>query len=651
MEKLSGQTMDLVQHNIDNLKQLFPEVVTEGKIDFEKLKLVLGENIEINNEKYAFTWNGKSDAIKLAQTPSLGTLRPDKESSKNWDETENLYIEGDNLEVLKLLQKSYFGNIKMIYIDPPYNTGKDFVYKDNFRNSIQNYREQTEQTTKANVETSGRYHTDWLNMIYPRLKLARNLLKEDGVIFISIDNKEFTNLKKVCDEIYGEENFIECIIWNKRVPKNDNFIGNIHEYILVYTKSSVKGLKFTMLKEGLEKVEELITKFKQLSTPVKDAEKELRKLYSDYRYDRAVTLYNSMDENYRVWGKINLSWPNGNTLGPTYEILHPKTKKPVKVPERGWRWIEESFKGYLDYSNVIELHDGSFICGKIWFDKDEKTQPSLVKYLDEVDTMLLRSILSYKSDGGIELENLLGNKNVFAYPKPITMLETLFNSIELEDEDIILDFFSGAASTAHGVMRLNSKDNKKRKYILVQLPEMLNNETHINNSELEYKTICDIGKERIRRAGNMVLKESKKSDLDIGFKVFRLESSNIKQWGSEETLEDLLSSLESNIVLGRTNEDLLYEILLKIGLPLTAPIEVIDIKGKIVYDVAFGSVLLCLDDNITIDVVNEMLTYVSEDIEAKVIFKEIGFRDDTAKTNAIQTLKKYGIKEENIRSV
>lgn len=615
MNKLSGNTLDIVQHNIGNLKQLFPEVVTDGKINFDKLKLILGENIETENEKYEFTWNGKTSAIKVAQTPSLGTLLPDKESSKNWDNTENIYIEGDNLEVLKLLQKSYFGKVKMIYIDPPYNTGKDFVYKDNFHESIQNYREQTKQTTNVNVETNGRFHTDWLNMVYPRLRLARNLLANDGIIFISIDDNEFVNLRRVCDEIFGESNFYCTFVWQRRSGSMDS-VDNVsadHEYILCYGK----------VKDRLNGIE------------------------------RTFARYSNPDNDPRgPWISDNLSAgkPGGDVY---YAIKDPNTGNEFFPPKgRYWPYSRETMKRKIEE-------------GRILFPANPSGRPMLKRFQNEAKNLsvpvstLLKNytdkdipnnslVYALNTKGTSELQELFNDK-VFSYPKSTILIKSLLSQVN-DNEGIILDFFSGSSTTADAIMQMNAEDGGQRKFIMVQLPEKID-----ENSEAfkaGFNNICEIGKERIRRAGEKIVKESGKNDLDIGFRVFKLDTSNIKQWNSEnETVIGLLESLESNIVQGRTNEDLLFEILIKIGLPLTSPIERINVNGKIIYDVSFGSVLLCLEDDITLDVVQEMLSYVSDDIETKVIFKEIGFRDDTTKTNAIQTLKKHGIKEENIRSV
>ncbi|KZM58807.1 site-specific DNA-methyltransferase [Geobacillus thermoleovorans] len=607
MEKLDGKSLDLVKTNIEALKQLFPEVVTEGKIDFDKLKLVLGEEIETRNEKYEFTWHGKTQAMKLAQTPSTGTLRPDKASSKNWETTENLYIEGDNLEVLKLLQKSYFGKIKMIYIDPPYNTGKDFVYKDDFRDNIRNYKEITQQTTKANTETNGRYHTDWLNMMYPRLKLARNLLREDGVIFISIDDTEVSNLKKICDEIFGEVNFITIFIWQRAfAPVNMNkFASRNHDFVLCYAKQI-----------------------------------DFLSWYGLPRSQEADTRYSNPDNDPRG------PWTSGDlSVGPPvpekiYEIVTPSGR--VVYPPKGycWRVTKERFAELLADN-------------RIWFGKDGDSVPRLKRFLSEVKstitplTVWTHQEVSHSQDAKKELKELFEDQSVMDYPKPVKLMKRILE-LSTRENDIILDFFSGSATTAHAVMQLNAEDGGNRKFIMVQLPEKTDETSDAYKAG--YKNICEIGKERIRRAGEKIVQETGKTDLDIGFKVFKLDSSNIKEWDPDfENLERDLFDLQNNIKEDRTKEDLLYEILLKIGLPLTVPIDEIDCRGKTIYNVAYGSVLVCLEDEIDLDLVREMLNHRSEHMPPKVIFKESGFMSDAVKTNALQTLKKHGITD--VRSV
>ncbi|MEN0664930.1 site-specific DNA-methyltransferase [Caldifermentibacillus hisashii] len=607
MEKLDGKSLDLTKENINALKQLFPEVITEGKVDFDKLKLVLGEEIETNNERYEFTWHGKAQSLKLAQTPSTGTLRPDKESSKNWDTTENLYIEGDNLEVLKLLQKSYFGKVKLIYIDPPYNTGNDFIYPDDFRDNIQNYKEITKQNMKANTESNGRYHTDWLNMMYPRLKLARNLLSEDGVIFISIDDSEQEKLKMICNEIIGEDNFLAQVIWERAyAPVNlkKNFSVS-HDYILVYAKNS-KGL----VSNGLQ------------------------------RSDSANNRYINPDNDPRgVWKPDNFS------VGPAvekniYEITTPSGRKVLPPNGYSWRLSKEKFHEYVADN-------------RIWFGESGNNVPALKRFLSEVkDSITPMTIWKYEDVGHSQsasqaLKKLFDDKAYFTYPKPVELIK---RTIELysNKDSIILDFFSGSSTTAHAVMQLNAEDGGKRKFIMVQLPELTDEKSEAYKAG--YKNICEIGKERIRRAGDKIVAETGKTDLDIGFKVFKLDSSNIKLWDPETAnLEQNLFDLQDNIKEGRTKEDLLYEILLKIGVPLTTPIEEVNVNGKVIYNVGFGSVLLCLEDEIELDTVHALIKLKPEDFDTKVIFKETGFLNDSVKTNAIQTLKKNGITD--VRSV
>lgn len=698
---MDGKSKNLTQTYIEQLKALFPEAITEvadkegnnptHKVDMEKLAILLGEtaittdDIEYRQkygEKFSFEWVGKRRAIAEANKRSTGTLLPCPEDSVDWDTTQNLYIEGDNLEVLKLLQNSYLGAVKMIYIDPPYNTGKDFVYKDNYKDNLANYLEQTNTTNAVNTEASGRYHTNWLNMMYPRLRLARNLLADDGVIFISIDDNEVSNLKTVCDEIFGEDNFIECISWNKRIPKNDKGIGNIHEFILLYAKSDGRSMTFLMKKDGLDDIYELVEKLKKNNTAINDAEKEIKKLYKKKGYDRGITLYNSLDNNYNLWGKINMSWPNADTFGPRYEVLHPQTGKVVKIPDRGWRWKKETFDEaakIIDgrYSEVTKLHNGSFVCGKIWFDKDENTQPSSITYLDDVNDFLLRSILSFKSDGGVEVEALFGDKSYFSYPKPTTLLNTILSSTK-RNNGIILDFFSGSATTAHAVMQLNAEDGGSRKYICVQIPEQTpeDSEAYKFLKGLEKPTtIPEIAKERIRRAGNKIVEEQlakapKKKEktlfgdeevqdvklIDKGFKVFKLDRSNIVHWDVElkdlnekEAEQQLKMEFERILNVtkgGRTELDLLYEVMLKLGLQLTTEVAVQEVAGKTVYVVGDGVLVASFAKGLTYDQIAQLIELKNESIDSdlfKLVLADESFATDNDKTNAMQLFKQRGI--------
>ena len=621
MNKLDGKSKDIVSENIQNLKELFPEVFSEGKIDFTKLQEELGEFTDKENERYNFTWNGKQEAKRIAQTPSTGTLRPCEEESKNWDTTGNLYIEGDNLEVLKLLQKSYHKKVKMIYIDPPYNTGKDFVYKDNFKDNIKNYLEVTGQVDSegnrlsTNSDTNGRYHSDWLSMMYPRLKLARNLLKDDGVIFISIDEVEYENLKKICDEIYGEDNFIGTVIWKNKFgsgAKTSGFIG-VHEYIICFSKTALINITSDLSESEVKKHTR------------KDEKYETR---GGYRIQPLMT--KSMDD------RPNLVYPieyNGKIINPSKQ----------------WVWSKERMMEAIKNNNVDfnEKEDGTVAVNSKQYLKDENgfmRRGKPTTFFDKV----------YTQNGTKELAELF-DKKVFDFNKPIGLIKYL-TSFEINDKktftdnDIILDFFSGSATTAHSTMELNSADNGNRQFICVQLPEQI--------EKKEFKNICEIGKERIRRAGEKIITDNPKKDLsnlDIGFKVYKLDSSNIKEWDSDfDNLETNLLNAVDNIKSDRTSEDLLYEILLKYGLDLTLPIEELTIEGKIVYNIGHGALVVCLDDNITIEVVEAIAEFIKEQVvydkekkkrHARVVFKDKSFADTNVKTNAIQVLKQYNIDE------
>lgn len=610
---LNGKTPDITEENIKKLKEIFPDVFTEGKVDFDKLQQVLGNYVETSKERYNFTWNGKSKALRLSQTPSTGTLRPCKEESKDWDTTQNLYIEGDNLEVLKLLQKSYHGKIKMIYIDPPYNTGNDFVYPDNFSDSIENYKVITGQVDSegknisSNSETSGRYHTDWLNMMYPRLRLARNLLSEDGVIFISIDDNEIENLKKICNEVFGEENFIACVIWERAYsPVNlKKHFSESHDYALCYSK-----LIDNCICNGLQ------------------------------RSDDANERYKNPDNDPRgLWKSADLS------VGPAireklYEIITPSGRKVYPPEGRCWVYTKERFQEML-------------IDNRIWFGESGNNVPSVKKFLTEVkNTMTPMTIWKYtevghSQDAAKQLIKLFDGKSYFDYPKSIELIKRM---IELysDKNSIILDFFSGSSTTAHAVMQLNSEDAGNRKFIMVQLPEPCDEKSEAYKAG--YKNICEIGKERIRRAGEKIKKEKglESLNLDIGFKVLKLDSSNIKKWQPDyENLELSLTDYINNFVDGRTELDVVYEIMLKYGLNLTYSVDEHIINSKKVYSIGFGMLIICLDNEITIDVANGILNLVKEltPESTRVVFKDNGFKTDSNKTNIKEILKCGGIEE------
>ncbi|WP_270648686.1 site-specific DNA-methyltransferase [Limosilactobacillus mucosae] len=627
MEKLKMHTPDLAEENYKKLAALFPDAITETVDDEGNVVRAIDKDVlmqEINTqvvddgqERYQFTWPDKGKSVVLANAPIAKTLRFEKEKSVGRDGTpggtdsENVYIEGDNLDALKLLQETYLGKVKLIYIDPPYNTGSDFVYRDSFNIDQDEYEGNSGQTDEdgnqlvQNLESNGRFHTDWLNMIYPRLKIAKDLLSNDGAVFISIDNCEFENLTKICNEVFGAGNFVDCITWNTRVPKNDNKgLGNIHQYILVYVKDKDANRQFTMQKDGIEDVFALCEDLKRRKVPIPKAEKELKAFYKKNNYDRGITLYNSLDNNYQPWGKINMSWPNSDTFGPTYDVLHPATHKPTKKPDRGWRWNLQTFESHLDYGHTVKRYDGSYVCGDIWFAKDENTQPSSIKYLCDVGKMLLRTVVSLKSDGGMEVEKLFGGKSIFSNPKPTALIQLLINALEEKDE-IIFDFFSGSATTAHAAMRLNAEDGGRRKFILVQLPEITDEKSEAYKAG--YKTICEIGEERIRRAGKEV-KEETGADIDYGFRCFKVDSSNMKDvyYRPADIGQMNLDDYMDNIKEDRTPEDLLIQVMLDLGVQLSSKVELTEIGGKKVFSVEDGYLIACFDKDVTEDVVTEI---------------------------------------------
>jgi adenine-specific DNA-methyltransferase len=531
---------------IEKLKALLPSVINaDNQLDTKALSDVVDmANTTSNNQGYELTFAGKGIARALADSPTKLELKTELGQSKDFDNTDNVVIRGDNLEVLKILQANYHQKIKMIYIDPPYNTkNENFIYKDNFKKSdeqlIEDFHLDEEAKDFLHNVYGTRSHSGWLSFIYPRLKLARDLLTDDGVIFISIDDNEQANLKILCDEIFGADNFIECICWNKRIPKNDKGVGNIHEYILLYVKNSSFKHKFLMEKSGIDDVFNLLKKLKKKGVPMLEAEREIKKMYKKNAYDRGITLYDSLDSDYHLWGKINMSWPNQDTFGDDYKILHPKTNKAVKVPDRGWRWKRETFNNVAKivngvYTEIKKLHDGSLVCGGIWFANDENTQPSSIKYLNDVKDFLLRSVISTKSDGGVEIESLFNHKSYFSRPKPTSLISTFIESVPNSQNDIILDFFAGSGTTGDAVMQLNAEDGGKRKFVLVQIDEPIikkkSAEAYKFCTDNQFKpVISSITIERLNRAGEKINNDfaEKSNDMfndkklpDIGYKVF-----------------------------------------------------------------------------------------------------------------------------------
>lgn len=626
MEKQILNSLNITAENITKIAELFPSAVSEGKINFEILKTLLGETVDDSNERYQFSWNGKHQAMQLAQTPSTGTLLPNKEKSKNWDETDNVYIEGDNLEVLKLLQKSYFGKIKMIYIDPPYNTGKDFVYKDSFQDTIQNYKEQTNQTTKANAETSGRYHTDWLNMMYPRLMLARNLLTEDGVIFISIDDNEQANLKKMCDEIFGEDNFIAKIIHKNNSMKNQSkLMGVSTEYIFIFckNKSFLKEILWRIEKPGTK---DIVKKFEFLikkGFKIEEIEEEIKDMYSRPKYAH-LSRWNKVDER-GVFKDADLSRQNGPK---NYTIINPYTKNPCVIPERGWG---------KSHDELLRLQSENLI----WYG-DPNTPPGVKDYISLNSVSVPDNFWYFDNSVDTKFIKQEFNGLIFENPKPLKMIIQIL-TLHTGSSDIILDFFSGSSTTAHAVMQLNAEDGGKRKYIMVQIPE--NTPEKSEAAKAGYTTIPEIAQERIRRAGELILNDDSlpqenRDNLDTGFKVFTLDSSNVKPFNSTQ----LFASAET-FVEGRSELDICYELILKSGLALTTPIQ----QRDGIYVVDEGLLFISLADQITVETADAIINLADVDLNPRVIFKDTGFSDDATKLNVLRRLQTAGISE--VRSV
>lgn len=615
MDKLRMQSSNGVEDNITKIAQLFPDCVTEtvdersGQpkhlIDFEKLKQNLSDSvISERAERYQFTWPDKSKAILLANSPINATLRPCREDSVDFDNTQNLYIEGDNLDVLKCLKETYLHKVKMIYIDPPYNTGNDFVYEDDFAQSSEEYLANSGQFDEqgnrmfTNAESNGRFHTDWLNMIYPRLKVARDLLTDDGVIFISIDDNEVENLRKVCDEVFGEQNFIATLIWERAfAPKNDaKFISSSHDYIVMCAKR-IENFKIGRLE----------------------------------RTQEANARYSNPDNDPRG------VWTSGDMLVKTYNkscdypITTPSGKIVNPVPGRCWRFSEESF--------LEKVKDN-----RIWFGPEGNGVPRVKRFLSELkfEGMAPTSILFHKEvghsqEGSKEVTALFGDKGVFDGPKPVRLLQRLLTLANLDDNSIILDFFSGSASTAHAVMKMNAEKQKHCPFIMVQLPE------HISEKKKEqgYETVCEIGKERIRRAGKKIKEESPLTtqDLDTGFRVLKLDSTNMQDiyYSPKDISQADLFSQVDNVKPDRTGEDLLFQVMLELGATLDSKIETTTVAGKTIYNVAEGYLVACFDPDVTDDVVKS----IAQMLPAYAVLRDTSMKDDSTTTNFEQIFKTY----------
>lgn len=603
VNKLDMQSKNIVNENIKKISELFPNSVIEGKIDFDALKQELSDVIiEEGKEKYQLTWVGKNEAKVNANTPINKTLRPLKNKSVSFDETRNVYIEGDNLEVLKLLQESYLNKIKCIYIDPPYNTGNDFVYNDKFvnENELEESGQIDEYNNKlvSNTESNGKFHSDWLSLMYSRLKVSRNLLAEDGSIYISIDDNEYDNLKKICDEIYGENNFVSNLVWQKNfAPKNDNkYISISTEYILVYAKNKEK------FKRGLLPREE--------------------------KHNKG---YSNPDNDPRGL------WTSGSMLATTYsasgvyEIIAPNGNKHLPPAGRCWRFAKETIQ-QLEKDN------------KLWFGMDGNGVPRIKRFLSEMpDGIVPQNLMLYtevgsNQDGNLELKELF-DAQIFDYPKNTKLIDRIMTIANVGENDIVLDFFSGSATTAQTVVKKNAEANLNIKYILVQIPEKYNDKS----GKYEFDTICDLGQERIRRACNKI-KEETNADIDYGFRVYKVDSSNMEDVYYEPLEYDQmqLDKYLSNIKENRNAEDLLTQVILDLGLTLDLSIEEKKIINNNVYFVESNSLVACFDDVIDINIIDE----ICKCQPLKIVFKESSFKTDSDKINTFERIKKLSSETE-----
>lgn len=631
---------NLTEMNIDKLAQLFPGCVTEAAdgqgglkkaIDFDLLRQELSSHIvEGTQERYQLSWPGKREALLAANAPIAKTLRPAREESVNFEKTQNLFIEGDNLEALKLLQESYLGKVKLIYIDPPYNTGKDFIYKDDFSADVEDYMQQSNQAHAelgrlvSNPEANGRFHSDWLSMIYPRLKLARNLLREDGAIFVSIDDNEADNLRKVCDEVFGEENFVGQIVWQRSKKGDSKLIAKVHEYILCYVRNKdavIASGPWRRPKEGADQVLEKYSELRaSLGTNHEAIRVEMQAWYKKLPSDdprKSHKHYNWSDDR-GLYFADNFAGPDdGRESRPRHDIFHPVTGKSCKKPSTGWRWDEEKTKWALAQTPP-----------RIHFGPDETTIPTRKSYLFEIDSEPYSSV--FYRDGRsatLEVEELIG-KGWFPFPKNTDVLSELIELVTKPD-DIILDFFAGSGSTGHAVMKVNLVQGSQRRFVLVQLPE--------ETGRTGYRTIAEITKKRLREAGAKAAGSSGSSAVDVGFRVLKIDTSNMEDvyYTPDAVSQDLLSDQVDNIRKDRTPEDLLFQVLLDWGVDLALPISQTTIAGKQVFFVDDNALVACFDKGVDESFVKQ----IAEHKPLRVVFRDNGFASDSVKINVEQLFK------------
>ena len=680
MNHMKFESPDMTAQNIDRIAALFPNCITEmldeehstpekkaykRAVNFELLKQMLSPDVVDGDEAYEFTWVGKKAAIVEANKPIRKTLRPCVAESKDWDTTENLYIEGDNLEVLKLLQESYLGKVKMIYIDPPYNTGNDFIYADDFMHSQKEENEQMgmydedENRLLKNTDTNGRFHSDWCSMIYSRLMLARNLLTDDGVIFISIDDAEVENLRKICDEVLGASNFVACLVYDKNRKNDAKYFSVGHEYMLVYFKNAQyiyeQGIVFRESKEGIDEVKREFLRLRELYNDDWEAVNNgLKKLYASWPKGderKPLARFTKVDERGPYRDDGNISWPGGG--GPKYDVIHPVTGKPCKCPDAGWRFPS------------IKRMQEEISAGRVVFGSDETTLPRIRRNLFEYDAQVMRSVhFSYAQTATLEFNKIFDGLRIFENPKSVTDIKDLIRYITPDFKDCtILDFFSGSATTAHAVMQLNAEDGGHRKFIMVQLPEKCDETSEAYKAG--YKNICEIGKERIRRAGEKLLLDvtsgkgningegwgcgmpttledrafAIKNILDVGFRVLKLDDTNMKDvyYAPDDYDQGMLAGLESNIKDDRTDLDLLFGCLIDWGLPLSLPYKSEKIDGCTVHTYNDGDLIACFDANIPESVVKE----IAKRKPLRAVFRDSGFASSPEKINVFEIFKLY----------
>lgn len=642
MQKLDAndpdtRSADVIAGNIESLRSLLPEAWAEGKVNFDVLRQLLGDSLDEREEKYGLNWHGKRLARQLALTPSTGTLRPLVEDSVDWDTTENLMIEGDNLEVLKLLQKSYSGKVKLIYIDPPYNTGRDFIYPDKFEDNLTNYLRYTGQVdsegirVSSNSESSGRFHTSWLNMMYPRLRLARNLLADNGLILISLDDSEVSNARKVCDELFGEENFVDCMIWKKRYGggAKEKYLVTLHEYVLVYAKSlgDIAEIEVPLSEASIERYYNLRDEHFEERGPFRTHPLEAMKSFED---------------------RPNLSFgipaPDGTTL----------------LPIRQWRWGPERMNAALARGEVhfSRTRDGNWQASSKQYLNDETGGTRSAKAFSIIEGI-------YTQAGTAETVEMFGDARVFSFPKPTALIKRLIEiATSTEKDSLVLDFFAGSGTTGHAVVAQNAQDGGTRRFILVQLPEPLDPESKDQKVAASCcddigkpRTIAELTKERLRRAGKKIREENPMFAGDLGFRVFKLSSSNIVAWEpNRDNLERSLLDHEAHLKGDRTESDVLYELLLKLGLDLCVPIERRSFAGRDVYSVGDGVLFACLAPNIERDSVEVLSQGIVEwrkalapAGETTCVFRDSAFADDVTKSNLVAILHQHGLS--NVRSL